>query len=139
MIVTNGVVVHLVVSAGDDEKRREFWDASWRIEHDGSLHIVDSTTSAIFESFNARAWHSVRMATPQEHAKSRFRVGAVEAGDLVLVDFVFEGPPGPIPTGFIDTMLPTGQGCGVGEWVEKADGTWAIRAHVYEGDVRRQT
>ncbi len=53
------------------------------------------------------------------------------------VDFVFDGPPGPTGPRFIDTVLTeNGNGCGVGEWFDRGDGTWALVVSIRAGDVR---
>lgn len=55
------------------------------------------------------------------------------------VDFLFDRGPGPYALpGFIDTLLLNGQGCGVGKWIERDDGKWALRVWVHDEDIRRQ-
>ena len=43
------------------------------------------------------------------------------------VDIVFDGPPGPEPGRFIEVEDATGKSIAFGEWIERADGRWALR------------
>lgn len=46
------------------------------------------------------------------------------------IDFVFDGPPGPVAGRFVEAETLTGQGVRVGEWHERPDGNWALRVAV---------
>lgn len=47
------------------------------------------------------------------------------------IDIVFDGPPGPNTDGhhcnFVEVEAPDGRSVGVGEWVDRGDGMWALR------------
>ena len=43
------------------------------------------------------------------------------------INIVFDGPPGPVSGRFIEVELDDGSGVDAGEWVERADGHWALR------------
>jgi len=43
------------------------------------------------------------------------------------IDIVFDGPPGPESANFVEVENPEGESIKVGEWVEREDGTWALR------------
>lgn len=43
------------------------------------------------------------------------------------IDIVFDGPPGNEANHFIEVESPTGASINVGQWVDRGDGTWALR------------
>lgn len=43
------------------------------------------------------------------------------------VDIVFDGPPGPTAGRFVEVENERGASISVGEWIERADGYWALR------------
>lgn len=47
-----------------------------------------------------------------------------------LIDVVFDGGPGPVSGRFVETEDASGHGIGIGEWVDRGDGTWALRIPV---------
>jgi hypothetical protein len=58
----------------------------------------------------------------------------------IQIAFHFDSPPGPEPAGFLDTFdAETGEGVGVGKWVDNGDGTWSLIVLVDEVDIRRDT
>lgn len=44
-----------------------------------------------------------------------------------MIDFVFDGPPGPESPGFVEVENEDGKSVSVGEWVEREDGYWCLR------------
>ena len=46
------------------------------------------------------------------------------------IDIIFDGPPGPISGRFVEVEDDKGRGFDAGEWVERADGFWALRINV---------
>jgi hypothetical protein len=44
-----------------------------------------------------------------------------------MIDFVFDGPPGPEAPGFVEVESPPGRSIKFGTWVRREDGSWAIR------------
>lgn len=48
---------------------------------------------------------------------------------LQLVDFVFDGPPGPTNPGFVECETQDGRSVRVGEWLRREDGYWVLRVH----------
>ena len=47
--------------------------------------------------------------------------------DLTELDFTFDGPPGPVSPGFIETHdAYTGRGVGWGRWIDNGNGTWSL-------------
>jgi hypothetical protein len=44
-----------------------------------------------------------------------------------FVDVVFDRPPGPVAPCFVQVEDASGQSIRFGTWVERADGTWALR------------
>lgn len=57
--------------------------------------------------------------------------------ETTTIDIVFDGPPGPESGRFIETETVDGHGIGVGEWIDRGDGTWALRLPVATSAVRR--
>lgn len=47
--------------------------------------------------------------------------------DFEFIDVVFDGPPGPIAGRFVEVEDPSGKSIGVGEWIHRPDGFWALR------------
>ena len=43
------------------------------------------------------------------------------------IDIVFDGPPGPVAGRFVEVEDDSGASIGVGEWIERDDGYWALR------------
>jgi hypothetical protein len=43
------------------------------------------------------------------------------------IDIVFDGPPGPDPACLIEIEDADGRSIEIGEWIERPDGTWALR------------
>jgi hypothetical protein len=52
------------------------------------------------------------------------------------VHIVFDGPPGPTAGRFIETELPDGKGIGLGEWVVRENGHWALVIEVPTDTIR---
>lgn len=51
-----------------------------------------------------------------------------------IVNFVFDGPPGPEGPRFIETELLDGTGVGVGTWMQReSDGCWVLQIDPTEG------
>jgi len=50
---------------------------------------------------------------------------------MSFIDIVFDGPPGPNTDGhhcnFVEVENPDGSGAGVGEWIDRGNGRWALR------------
>ena len=44
-----------------------------------------------------------------------------------FVDIVFDGPPGPVAGRFVEVENMDGASVGVGEWIDRGDGYWALR------------
>ena len=54
------------------------------------------------------------------------------------VNIIFDGPPGPESGRFIESETDSGEGVNTGEWIERLDGTWALRIAVpSEAKIRR--
>lgn len=53
------------------------------------------------------------------------------------IDIVFDGPPGPESGRFVEVEDLDGKSVGVGEWVKRHDGYWALRLAVDTASVRR--
>jgi predicted HAD superfamily Cof-like phosphohydrolase len=51
------------------------------------------------------------------------------------IDIVFDGPPAPQRPGFIEVENDVGKSISVGHWVERKDGSWALRLGSDNGDV----
>lgn len=43
------------------------------------------------------------------------------------IDIVFDGHPGPGTATFVEAESPAGESVSVGEWIQREDGTWALR------------
>jgi hypothetical protein len=43
------------------------------------------------------------------------------------IDIVFDGPPGPDPACLVEVEDADGRSIEIGEWIERPDGTWALR------------
>lgn len=56
--------------------------------------------------------------------------GMVDTRHTEVVDFVFDGEPGPIAPTFIETEFPDGASTSVGRWEKRPDGRWVIRVEV---------
>lgn len=50
----------------------------------------------------------------------------------MTIDVVFDGPPGPVSGRFIEVENMQGAGVKVGEWIERENGTWALRLVVVD-------
>lgn len=48
------------------------------------------------------------------------------------VNIVFDGPPGPEAGRFVEVETDDGKGVDVGQWIDRGDGTWALR--IEKGD-----
>lgn len=53
-----------------------------------------------------------------------------------FIDIVFDGPPGHEAGRFVEVENQNGQSIGLGKWVERADGFWALRIAI--ADLREQ-
>lgn len=53
------------------------------------------------------------------------------------IHIVFDGPPGPEAGRFIETETPDGKGIGIGEWLVREDGNWALEIEVPKDTIRR--
>lgn len=86
-----------------------------------------------------RSFHATIMEAEFRYAQAIGEPVAREDGadTRTLVDFLFDRLPGPEGSTFIDTVIAgADMGCGVGEWVEREDGTAALRVWVSSDDVR---
>jgi len=54
----------------------------------------------------------------------------------MLVDIVFDGPPGATSGRFVEVEDMDGAGVAVGEWVQRDDGYWVLRIDVIEDAIR---
>jgi len=45
----------------------------------------------------------------------------------MLIDIVFDGPPGPKPGNFVEVENVRGESINAGEWIDRGDGMWALR------------
>ena len=52
------------------------------------------------------------------------------------VDIVFDGPPGHEAGRFVEVEDMAGRSVHVGEWVDRGNGTWALRLVIAEGGKR---
>ncbi len=43
------------------------------------------------------------------------------------IDIVFDGPPGPVAGRFVEVEDESGASIGIGDWIERDDGFWALR------------
>ena len=50
------------------------------------------------------------------------------------INIVFDGPPGPTAPRFVEVETDDGAGICIGEWIERADGLWALRITELPGD-----
>lgn len=46
---------------------------------------------------------------------------------MSAINVVFDGPPGPEGGRFVEVVTDDGKSLRIGEWVERPDGTWALR------------
>lgn len=46
---------------------------------------------------------------------------------LTFVNIIFDGPPSHVAPRFIETETDDGAGIGLGEWIDRGDGTWSLR------------
>lgn len=54
-----------------------------------------------------------------------------------IIDIVFDGPPGPEAGRFVEVENKAGASIGVGHWIERGDGMWALRIPTTADEVRR--
>jgi len=47
--------------------------------------------------------------------------------EIMFVDIVFDGPPGPESGRFVEVENERGRSVDIGEWVHRPDGYWALR------------
>lgn len=52
---------------------------------------------------------------------------AVFGGEPGPIDIIFTGPPGPDSGRFIEVENAAGQSIRIGQWIDRGDGTWALR------------
>ncbi len=52
------------------------------------------------------------------------------------IDVVFDGAPGAEPGRFVEVENMAGASVGVGVWIERPDGLWALRLTVLKSDVK---
>ena len=45
----------------------------------------------------------------------------------MMIDIVFDGPPGPEGPRFVESEDMDGKGISAGEWIHREDGYWALR------------
>lgn len=50
--------------------------------------------------------------------------------DAQTIDIVFDGSPGPVAGRFVEVENTEGASVGVGEWIDRGDGFWALRIEV---------
>ena len=55
------------------------------------------------------------------------KIGSINMPHNQFIDIVFDGPPGPISGRFIEVEDSTGASIAYGEWIDRKDGTWALR------------
>ena len=48
----------------------------------------------------------------------------------MIVDIVFDAPPGHVSGCFVDAEDASGRGVKVGDWIDRKDGYWALRLNV---------
>jgi hypothetical protein len=47
--------------------------------------------------------------------------------EMMFVDIVFDGPPGPESGRFVEVENQLGRSVDVGEWIHRPDGYWVLR------------
>jgi hypothetical protein len=47
--------------------------------------------------------------------------------EIMFVDIVFDGPPGPESGRFVEVENERGRSVDIGEWIHRPDGLWALR------------
>jgi hypothetical protein len=52
------------------------------------------------------------------------------------IDLVFDGPPGPEGCRFVEVENSSGRSIRIGEWVQRPNGTWALR--LWAADLARR-
>lgn len=71
---------------------------------------------------------------PLSTTEWRAMVAAIEADraqrQTRTVHIVFDSPPAHESGRFIETETPDGRGAKVGQWIERADGYWALEIEV---------
>jgi hypothetical protein len=50
------------------------------------------------------------------------------------INVVFDGPPGPEGGHFVEVEADDGKSLRVGQWIKRADGTWALRITELPGE-----
>ena len=43
------------------------------------------------------------------------------------INIIFDGPPGPESGKFVEVETDSGESIGIGKWIERDDGFWALR------------
>lgn len=59
-----------------------------------------------------------------------------EMDNCETLDIVFDGAPGHPAPQFVEVEDQSGHSVGVGEWVDRGDGTWAIRLDVCTSSIK---
>lgn len=57
----------------------------------------------------------------------RFEIEQIPETEVVPVDIVFDGPPGHKAGRFVEVETVDGKSLGVGEWIDRGHGFWALR------------
>lgn len=91
----------------NDRERFEKWAEQYpncRLAYDGNYcdHYWDPGIQKLWE-----AWQEARRCEP--------------------INIIFDGPPGPAAGRFIEVETDDYTSIRVGEWIERADGLWALR------------
>lgn len=45
----------------------------------------------------------------------------------MIIDILFDGPPGPEAPRFVEVESPPGTSVNIGEWIDRGNGYWALR------------
>lgn len=85
-------------------------------------------------NFERDDYITLYVAAPLDTAVSSGTVTVTE-GKFVTVDVVFDGPPGPNTDGHTCNFVEledtsTGASIGLGEWIDRGNGLWALRLRV---------
>ena len=82
------------------------------------LRVEQGETEQLVANLQA----SCRVYIDREVAAAR-----AAASKPVSVSVIFDGPPGPVCGRFVEVETDDGHNVNIGEWVDRADGLWALR------------
>lgn len=103
----------------------ECWAEPIEQPADGVTETYDVDTEVLNRWRDTRrAYLGARAAVVGAIERQGWRASAPAAG---FVDIVFDRSPGPDAPRFIEVEDEQGRSATVGEWVERADGYWALR------------